>query len=69
MDNSHDYQLADMLVISNFEIPKPSSNLLSNIMYYRELGYRFYGYQIGNEETELSPYFNEIVRHEDSRLS
>lgn len=66
-ENNHAYQFADVLVISDFEIPKPSSNLLSNIMYYRELGYRFYGYQIGNEDTELAPYFNEIVCHEDLR--
>lgn len=68
MDNSHDYQLADMLVISNFEIPKPSSNLLSKIMYYREQGYRFNGCQIGTEVAELAPYFNKIVRHEDTQL-
>ena len=58
-----DYQLADVLVISDFEIPKPSDDLLFKIRYYREQGYRFYGYQIGNEDTELLPYFNEIVRH------
>ena len=58
------YQLADLLVISDFEIPNPSDDLLLKIMLYREQGYRFYGYQIGNEETELSPYFNEIVQHE-----
>ena len=63
-----DYQLADILVISDFEIPKPSDDLLLQIMYYREQGYRFYGYQIGNDETDLLPYFNEIVRHEDLRL-
>ena len=63
-----DYQLADVLVISDFEIPKPSDELLLKIRYYREQGYRFYGYQIGNEDTELSPYFNKIVRHEDTRL-
>ena len=62
------YQLADLLVISDFEISNPSDDLLFGIMYYRELGYRFYGYQIGNEDTELAPYFNEIVRHEDPRL-
>ena len=58
-----DYQLDDVLVISDFEIPKPSDDLLFKIRYYREQGYRFYGYQIGNEDTELLPYFNEIVRH------
>ena len=58
-----DYQLADVLVISDFEIPQPSNELLSMIMYYREQGYRFYGYQIGYEDTELSPYFDEIIRH------
>lgn len=67
-ESSQHYQFADVLVISDFEIPKPSINLLSKIMYYRGLGYRFYGYQIGYEETELLPYFNKIVRHEDSQL-
>ena len=65
-ENSQYYQLADVLVISDFEIPKPSIDLLSKMMYYRGLGYRFFGYKIGYEETELSPYFNEIVRHGDS---
>jgi len=65
-ENSQYYQLADVLVISDFEIPKPSIDLLSKMMYYRGLGYRFFGYKIGFEETELSPYFNEIVRHGDS---
>jgi uncharacterized protein with von Willebrand factor type A (vWA) domain len=65
-ENSQYYQLADVLVISDFEIPKPSIDLLSKMMYYRGLGYRFFGYKIGSEETELSPYFNEIVRHGDS---
>lgn len=65
-ESQNTYQLADLLVISDFEIPKPSDNLLSKISYYREQGYRFYGYQIGIEDTELSPYFNEIVRHGDS---
>ena len=65
-ENSQYYQLADVLVISDFEIPKPSIDLLSKMMYYRGLGYRFFGYKIGCEETELSPYFNEIVRHGDS---
>ena len=63
-ENSQDYQLADVLVISDFEIPKPSINLLSKMMHYREQGYRFFGYKIGAEETELSPYFNNIVQHE-----
>lgn len=63
-ENSQYYQLADVLVISDFEIPKPSIDLLSKMMYYRGLGYRFFGYKIGSEETELSPYFNEIVQHE-----
>ena len=65
-ENSQYYQLADVLVISDFEIPKPSIDLLSKMMYYRGLGYRFFGYKIGSEETELSPYFNEIVRHGDT---
>lgn len=65
-ENSKYFQLADVLVISDFEIPKPSIDLLSKMMYYRGLGYRFFGYKIGSEETELSPYFNEIVRHGDS---
>ena len=65
-ESQNTYQLADLLVISDFEIPKPSDDLLSKISYYREQGYRFYGYQIGIEDTELSPYFNEIVRHGDS---
>ena len=65
-ENSQYYQLADVLVISDFEIPKPSIDLLSKMMYYRGLGYRFFGYKIGYEETELSPYFNEIIRHGDS---
>ena len=65
-ENSQYYQLADVLVISDFEIPKPSIDLLSKMMYYRGLGYRFFGYKIGSEETELLPYFNEIVRHGDS---
>lgn len=65
-ESQNDFQLADVLIISDFEIPKPSDELLSKIMYYREQGYSFYGYQIGREETELSPYFNKIVRHEDS---
>ena len=64
-ESQNTYQLADLLVISDFEIPKPSDDLLSKISYYREQGYRFYGYQIGIEDTELSPYFNEIVRHGD----
>jgi uncharacterized protein with von Willebrand factor type A (vWA) domain len=68
-ESQNTYQLADLLVISDFEISNPSDDLLLKIMLYRELGYRFYGYQIGNEEAELSQYFNEIVRHEDSRLS
>ncbi len=63
-ENSQEYQLADVLVISDFEIPKPSIDLLSKMMYYRGLGYRFFGYKIGSEKTELSPYFNEIVQHE-----
>jgi uncharacterized protein with von Willebrand factor type A (vWA) domain len=63
-ENSQGYQLADVLVISDFEIPKPSIDLLSKMMYYRGLGYRFFGYKIGAEETELSPYFNNIVQHE-----
>lgn len=63
-ENSQEYQLADVLVISDFEIPKPSIDLLSKMMYYRGLGYRFFGYKIGSEETDLSPYFNEIVQHE-----
>ena len=62
----NNYQLADLLVISDFEIPNPSDDLLLKIMLYREQGYRFYGYQIGNGYTELSPYFNKIVRHKDS---
>ena len=62
-DNDPDYRLADVLVISDFEIPTPSDNLLSNIKYYREQGYRFYGYQIGHEDTELAPYFDVIVQH------
>lgn len=66
-ESQNTYQLADLLVISDFEIPNPSDDLLSKIMFYREQGYRFYGYQIGNEETELSPYFNKIVRHEDTQ--
>jgi uncharacterized protein with von Willebrand factor type A (vWA) domain len=65
-ENSQYYQLADVLVISDFEIPKPSIDLLSKMMYYRGLGYRFFGYKIGSEETELSPYLNEIVRHGDT---
>jgi uncharacterized protein with von Willebrand factor type A (vWA) domain len=68
-ESQNTYQLADLLVISDFEISNPSDDLLLKIMLYREQGYRFYGYQIGNEDTELAPYFNEIVRHEDSRLS
>ena len=32
MDNSHDYQFADVLVISDFEIPKPSIDLLSKVL-------------------------------------
>ena len=67
-ETQNNYQLADLLVISDFEIPNPSDDLLLKIMLYREQGYRFYGYQIGNGDTELSPYFNKIVRHEDSRL-
>ena len=63
-ENSKDYQLADVLVISDFEIPKPSVDLLSKIMYYRGLGYRFFGYKIGSQETDLLPYFNKIVQHE-----
>lgn len=66
-ESQNTYQLADLLVISDFEIPNPSDDLLSKIMLYREQGYRFYGYQIGIEDTELSPYFNKIVRHEDTR--
>ena len=66
-ESQNNFQLADLLVISDFEIPNPSDDLLVKIMYYREQGYRFYGYQIGSEDTELSPYFNKIVRHEDSR--
>lgn len=62
-DNEPDYRLADVLVISDFEIPTPPDNLLSNIKYYREQGYRFYGYQIGHEDTELAPYFDVIVQH------
>ena len=67
-ESQNNFQLADLLVISDFEIPNPSDDLLVKIMYYREQGYRFYGYQIGSEDTELSPYFNKIVRHEDLRL-
>ena len=63
-ENNQVYQLADVLVVSDFEIPKPSIDLLSKMMYYRGLGYRFFGYKIGSEETDLSPYFNEIVQHE-----
>lgn len=66
-ETQNNYQLADLLVISDFEIPHTSHDLLLKIMLYREQGYRFYGYQIGSEDTELSSYFNEIVRHEDSR--
>ena len=66
-ESQNTYQLADLLVISDFEISNPSDDLLLKIMLYRELGYRFYGYQIGNEDTELAPYFNEIVCHEDLR--
>ncbi len=63
-ESSQDYQLADVLVISDFEIPKPSIELLSKMMYYREQGYRFFGYKIGFTNTALLPYFNEIVQHE-----
>ena len=63
-ENSKDYQLADVLVVSDFEIPKPSIDLLSKIMYFRGLGYRFFGYKIGSQETDLLPYFNKIVQHE-----
>ena len=64
-ESPNTYQLADLLVISDFEIPIPSKDLLSQMMYYRGLGYRFFGYKIGSKDTVISPYFNEIVQHED----
>jgi uncharacterized protein with von Willebrand factor type A (vWA) domain len=64
-ESQNTYQLADLLVISDFEIPIPSKDLLSQMMYYRGLGYCFFGYKIGSKDTVISPYFNEIVQHED----
>ena len=63
LDNHPVYQMADVLVISDFEIPTPSPDLLSKIHQYRKMGHRFYGYKIGYKSSDIEPYFDKIIPH------
>ena len=63
LDNHPVYQMADVLVISDFEIPTPSQDLLSKMYQYRKMGHRFYGYKIGHKSSDIELYFDKIIPH------
>lgn len=63
LDNHPVYQMADVLVISDFEIPTPSQDLLSKMHQYRKMGHRFYGYKIGHKSSDIELYFDKIIPH------
>lgn len=63
LDNHPVYQMADVLVISDFEIPTPSQDLLSKMHQYRKMGHRFYGYKIGHKSSDIEIYFDKIIPH------
>lgn len=70
LDNGKDrYMNADVLWISDFQIPRATGGLLEHINDYRATGTKFYGFMIGSEETNWRKYFDKIyeVHYEQPR--
>lgn len=70
LDNSANYQNADMLWISDFYIPMPAQELLMQMNNYRKWGTKIYGFQIGENKHQWNPYFDHIyqVHYQRPRL-
>lgn len=56
-----EYGSADVLLISDFQIPMPSQNLLRQLALLRENGTKFFGLQIGEtRDSQWPTYFDRI---------
>jgi uncharacterized protein with von Willebrand factor type A (vWA) domain len=52
--------LADILIISDFEFPKPLKNTTIKMYEERAMGVRFYGLQIGTASCEYDKILDKI---------
>lgn len=54
------YSLADILIISDFEFPRPIKNTMDKMCEERAMGVRFYGLQIGTTSREYDKILDRI---------
>lgn len=57
---TENYNLADVLIISDFEFPKPLKNTTIKMYEERAMGVRFYGLQIGTASCEYDKILDKI---------
>lgn len=58
-----EYGSADVLLVSDFQIPMPPTDLLKQLQLMREQGTRFYGLQIGETRDSQWPKFFDQIWH------
>lgn len=61
LDNGEDrYMNADVLWITDFLIPRTTEDLMKRFKDYQATGTKFYGFKIGQGESNWDKYFDKI---------
>ncbi len=61
LDNGEDrYMNADVLWITDFLIPRTTEDLMNKFKDYQKTGTKFYGFKIGQGETNWDKYFDKV---------
>lgn len=61
LDNGDDkYMNADVLWITDFLIPRTTEDLMKQFKEYQQTGTKFYGFKIGQGETNWDQYFDKV---------
>ena len=61
LDNGEDkYMNADVLWITDFLIPRTTEDLMKRFKEYQQTGTKFYGFKIGQGETNWDQYFDKV---------
>ena len=70
LDNGEDrYMNADVLWITDFLIPRTTEDLMKRFKEYQKTGTKFYGFKIGQGESDWDKYFDKIyeIRYREPR--
>ena len=71
LDNGDDrYMNADVLWITDFLIPRTTEEVMRRFKEYQKTGTRFYGFKIGEGQSNWDQYFDKIyeIRYRPPRM-